>query len=46
MRTAILTDADKYLINTICECVYNCLNGKIDLVDFFVSYIFFIYVYN
>jgi hypothetical protein len=27
MRKVILTNADKDLNNTICECVYNCLNG-------------------
>ena len=31
MRKVILTNADKDLINTICECVYNCLNGNIEL---------------
>lgn len=31
MRKVILTNADKDLINTICECVHNCLNGNIEL---------------
>ncbi len=31
MRKVILTNADKDLINTIFECVYNCLNGNIEL---------------
>ncbi len=31
MRTVILSNADKNLINTICECVHNCLNGNIEL---------------
>ncbi len=31
MRKVILTNADEDLINTICECVYNCLNGNIKL---------------
>ncbi len=31
MRKVILTKADKDLINTICECVHNCLNGNIEL---------------
>ena len=31
MPKVILTNADKDLINTICECVYNCLNGNIEL---------------
>jgi hypothetical protein len=31
MRKVISTNADKDLINTICECVYNCLNGNIEL---------------
>jgi hypothetical protein len=31
MRKVIITNADKDLINTICECVYNCLNGNIEL---------------
>jgi hypothetical protein len=31
MRKVILTDLDKDLINTICECVFNCLNGNIEL---------------
>ncbi len=32
MRKVILTNGDKDLINTICECVYNCLNGNIELI--------------
>ncbi len=31
MRKVILTNADKELINTISECVYDCLNGNIEL---------------
>jgi hypothetical protein len=31
MRKVILSNADKDLINTICECVHNCLNGNIEL---------------
>ncbi len=31
MRKYNLTNADKDLINTFCECVYNCLNGNIEL---------------
>ncbi len=30
-RKVILTNADKDLINTFCECFYNCLNGNIEL---------------
>jgi hypothetical protein len=30
MRKVILTNEDKDLINTICECVYSCLNGNIN----------------
>ena len=30
MRKVILSNADKDLINTICECVHNCLNGNIE----------------
>jgi len=31
MRKSILENADKDLVATICECVYNCLNGNIEL---------------
>jgi hypothetical protein len=31
LRKVILNNADKDLINTFCECVYNCLNGNIEL---------------
>jgi len=31
MRKSILHNADKDLINTLCECIHNCLNGNIDL---------------
>ena len=31
MRKVILSNADKDLINNICECVHNCLNGNIEL---------------
>jgi hypothetical protein len=31
MRKVILTNADKDLINTISECVHNCLYGNIEL---------------
>ncbi len=31
MRKVILSNEDKDLINTICECVHNCLNGNIEL---------------
>jgi hypothetical protein len=31
MRKVILSNADKDLINTICECVHKCLNGNKEL---------------
>ena len=30
-HTSIIQSADKELINTICECILNCLNGNVDL---------------
>ena len=33
MRKALLQNADKELILTICECILNCLNGNIKLSE-------------
>jgi len=31
MHKSIIQGADKELINTICECILNCLNGNVKL---------------
>ena len=31
MRHSIINSADKNLINTICECILNCMNGNISI---------------
>ena len=31
MRHSIINCADKNLINTICECILNCMNGNISI---------------
>lgn len=33
MRKAIIENADKDLVYTLCECVLNCLNGNVPIND-------------
>ena len=33
IRKGIINNADKELINTICQCVYNLLKGNIELTN-------------
>ncbi len=33
MHKSMINSANKELINTICECILNCLNGNVTLKD-------------